>query len=126
MLKLLLPCVMRDFWRHWAAKMMCRCVLLIACRQVGGVGRVRGTRSTSHVARHTSHFTHHTSHITLHTSHITHHTSHITHHTSHVTGQKQLLGVARALVRQPALLLMDEATSSVDAATGGGNGGDDD
>jgi len=28
------------------------------------------------------------------------------------------LGVARALVRRPALLLLDEATSNVDAATG--------
>ena len=34
------------------------------------------------------------------------------------TGQKQLLGVARALVRRPLLLLMDEATSNVDATTG--------
>ncbi len=28
------------------------------------------------------------------------------------------MGVARALVRRPALLLLDEATSNVDAATG--------
>lgn len=33
------------------------------------------------------------------------------------TGQKQLICIARALVRRPKLLLMDEATSSIDQRT---------
>lgn len=34
-----------------------------------------------------------------------------------VVGQRQLLSIARAIVKQPKLLIMDEATSSVDMKT---------